>query len=118
MEAAMQYERDAGRTPEDVSNDNVGFDIRSKDDHGKVRCIEVKARAGIGAVALTQNEWFKAQRLRNDYYLYVVWGASEGPTSKPIIIQNPAENIRVEQLEVVRYMISAAEIEQKAEDNV
>jgi C4-type Zn-finger protein len=117
MEVVMKYEKGAGRAPEDVSLENVGFDIRSKDNQGKVRCIEVKARAGIGAVALTQNEWFKAQRLRNDYYLYVVWKAAEGSTSIPIIIQNPAENLTVEQLEVVRYMISAAQIEQKVESN-
>ncbi len=118
MEVVMKYERDAGRTPEDVSHENVGFDIRSKDKDGKVRCIEVKARAGIGAVALTQNEWFKAQRLRDDYYLYVVWNASKAPTAKPIIIQNPAENLTVEQLvEVVRYLISAAQIEHKVENS-
>jgi superfamily II DNA or RNA helicase len=114
MEIVMKHERSEGRTPEDVSHENLGFDIRSKDKNGNVRCIEVKARAGIGAVALTQNEWFKAQRLRNDYYLYVIWNTGKDSPAKPIIIQNPAENLAVEQLvEVVRYLISVSQIEEK-----
>jgi hypothetical protein len=114
METVMKFERDAGRNPEDVSHENVGFDIRSKDKDGKVRCIEVKARAGIGAVALTQNEWFKAQRLQNDYYLYVVWNIGKDPSAAPIVIQNPAENLTIEQLiEVVRYLVSDTQIKQK-----
>jgi hypothetical protein len=56
MEVVMEFERDAGRTPEDVSKENLGFDIRSKSADGKSRYIEVKARAHVGAVALTQNE--------------------------------------------------------------
>jgi hypothetical protein len=110
----MKFERDAGRMPEDVSKENLGFDIRSKDKETNVRYIEVKARAGVGPVALTQNEWFKAQRLSNDYYLYVVWNAGKDPNARPLIIQNPAENVSVEQLvEVVRYVIAAKEIEKK-----
>lgn len=115
MEIVMRYERDAGREPEDVSKENLGFDVRSKEKEGKTRCIEVKARAGIGSIALTQNEWFKAQRLANDYYLYVVWNAGKDPNTKPLIIQNPAQNISIEEkVEVVRYVVPAAEIKQKA----
>ena len=114
METVMRFERDAGRHPEDVSKENLGFDIRSKDKNQNVRYIEVKARATIGAVALTQNEWFKAQRLADDYYLYVVWNAGKGPKAEPIIIQNPAANLNIEEkVEVVRYIITASEIEHK-----
>jgi hypothetical protein len=114
MKIVMQYERDADRTPEDVSKDNLGFDIRSKEKDGRVRYIEVKARAAVGSVALTQNEWFKAQRLANDYYLYVVWNVSKDPNAEPIIIQNPASNLAIdEKMEVVRYIVAAAEIEHK-----
>jgi superfamily II DNA or RNA helicase len=114
MEIAMRFERSAGRTPEDVSKENLGFDVRSKDAQGNPRYIEIKARAGVGAVALTQNEWFKAQRLGDSYYLYVVWNASKDAHSSPLIIQNPAQNLTVdEKLEIVRYMIPAKEIEQK-----
>jgi hypothetical protein len=79
METVMNYERANGRTPEDVSLQNLGYDIRSTDQNGKIRYIEVKARAEIGDIALTQNEWFKAQRFKEDYYLYVVFNASKSP---------------------------------------
>jgi len=114
MEIVKKFERGAGRIPEDVSKENLGFDIRSKDKPGIVRYIEVKARAGIGPVALTQNEWFKAQRLSNDYYLYVVWNAGKDANARPLIIQNPAINLSVDQMvEIVRYVVSATEIEKK-----
>jgi superfamily II DNA or RNA helicase len=114
MHIAIQYERDGGRIPEDVSKENSGFDIRSKDKDGTIRYIEVKARAAVGAVALTQNEWFKAERLANDYYLYVVWNAGKDPKAEPIVIQNPVQNLNFdEKVEVVRYVIAASEIEQK-----
>jgi len=114
MEVTMQYERDAGRKPEDVSKENLGFDVRSKDKKGKPRYIEVKARAGVGAIALTQNEWFKAQRLADDYYLYVVWNAGKDPKNKPLIIRNPAQNISVkEKVESVRYLVPPEEIRRK-----
>lgn len=113
MRFVMEYERQQGRLPEDVSSENLGFDIRSKDTGGKTRYIEVKARAAVGAVALTQNEWFKAQRFQNDYYLYVVYSAtSQFPEQH--IIQNPAESLKPEQkIEVVRFIISSDEIRKK-----
>lgn len=52
MDVAITYEIDNGRTPEDVSSENLGFDIRSVDKDGAVRYIEVKARADIGDIAL------------------------------------------------------------------
>ncbi|MFQ6105090.1 MAG: protein NO VEIN domain-containing protein, partial [Candidatus Glassbacteria bacterium] len=105
MEVAMKHERTQGRTPEDVSYENLGFDIRSKAPDGEVRYIEVKGRAGRGAVALTQNEWFKARRFRDDYYLYVVMNTKKEP--RLYIIQNPAEHLEPdERIEVVRYVVS------------
>ncbi len=115
MEFVMKFEREAGRDPQDVSKENLGFDIRSKTPEGSSRYIEVKARAQAGAVALTQNEWFKAQRLSNDYYLYVVWNARAGSSPKLLIVQNPAVNLAVDQkVEIVRYVVPASEIEKKA----
>jgi hypothetical protein len=115
MEIAMRYERNEQREAEDVSKENLGFDIRSKDSEGKVRYVEVKARAATGPVALTQNEWFKAQRLGADYYLYTVWNAGRDPNAKPRVIQDPARNLKIEEkVEVVRYIVPASEIEQKS----
>jgi SNF2 family DNA or RNA helicase len=119
METVMKFEREAGRDPEDVSKDNLGFDIRSKErtleNIQKIRYIEVKARAEVGPVALTQNEWFKAQRLADDYFLYVVWNTSSDTDSKTLIIQNPAKRLAVDKVvEVVRYIIPISEIQGKA----
>jgi superfamily II DNA or RNA helicase len=63
MQVAMEYEREKGRLPEDVSTQNLGYDIRSTSLSGEVRYIEVKARATTGAIVLTPNEWLMAQRL-------------------------------------------------------
>jgi superfamily II DNA or RNA helicase len=111
MELAMKYEVAEGRFPENVESEDLGFDIRSRDINGKVvRYIEVKARAQTGDVALTQNEWFKAQRLNKDFYLYAVMNAG---SSKPTLfsINDPVANLAaIERIEAVRFMISAEEL--------
>jgi superfamily II DNA or RNA helicase len=115
MEIVMRFEKEHEREPENVSKENLGFDIRSREKDGKIRYIEVKARAGVGAVTLTQNEWFKAQRLGDDYYLYVVWNIGRDPNPRPYVIRNPAATLQVDQkVEIVRYIVPAAEIEKKA----
>lgn len=112
MQIAMEYEKAHRRIPKDVSSENLGFDIRSIDRNGAVRYIEVKARAEVGDIALTQNEWFKAHRFKEDYYLYVVFNASKSP--ELFIIQNPAESVHPdERIEIVRYIIGADEIKGK-----
>lgn len=117
MEVAMNFERKRGREPEDVSTENLGFDIRSKDNKGNIRYIEVKARANTGAVALTQNEWFKAQRFKEDYYLYSVMNALKAP--ELYIIRNPAKQLKPdEKVEVVRYIVSFEEIKEKRNKEV
>lgn len=104
MEVAMAYERMQGRIPEDVSGQNLGYDIRSVSKDGEVRYIEVKARATTGDVALTPNEWFKAKRFREQYWLYVVENAAISPTL--YIINNPAEKLEVvEKVETVRFIV-------------
>ena len=112
MRVTMKHERDAGRIPEDVSRDNLGFDIKSADPDGNTRYIEVKARAGVGSVALTTNEWYQASQMGDVYYLYVVWDA-QSPNASPAIIQNPAHSLKVSQ-KVVRYFVSPEEIREKA----
>ncbi len=114
MELAMEYERKQGRVPEDVSKENIGFDIRSKGG-GETRYIEVKARAEEGDVALTPNEWFKAKRFREQYWLYVVANAATNPVL--YIINNPAENLRPqEKIEVVRFVVPIKEWKNRSSD--
>jgi len=109
MQVAMEYERSRGRIPDDVSSENLGFDIRSMDPAGVVRYIEVKARAGAGDIEMTQNEWFKAKRFGDDYYLYAVFNASSRP--ELVAIKNPAANLKAaEKIELVRYVLDAEQI--------
>ena len=121
MAVTMEYERKQGRVPEDVAAENLGFDVRSTTPTlpspyqgegwgggGHKRYIEVKARAGVGPVALTQNEWFKASRFGADYYLYVVLNAATQP--ELYIIQDPAHTLQPEEQVEVRYLVGVEEI--------
>lgn len=104
MEIAMEYERRQGREPEDVSNQFLGYDIRSVAKDGTYRYIEVKARARTGAIALTPNEWVMANRLKEEYWLYVVEQAASNP--QLYTIQNPAARLKPhEEVEIVRYVV-------------
>lgn len=114
MEVAIRYELEQGREPEDVSREGLGYDISSREPDGRLRYIEVKARAGVGAVALTANEWFKAQRFRDRYFLYVVYHAATRPELH--IIQDPAACLQPdEHVEVVRYVVPCDQILDKGE---
>jgi superfamily II DNA or RNA helicase len=104
MELAMRYEKEQGRMPEDVSAEALGYDIRSTDAAGKCRYIEVKARAGTGAVALTPNEWLMSGRLGDEYWLYVVENAASHPAL--YVLQNPAACLKPDEVvEIVRYVV-------------
>ena len=113
MDVTMAYERRQGWTPADVSEENLGFDVRSTAPDGRKRYIEVKARAAIGPVALTQNEWFKAKRFQAEYYLYAVLNAASAPTLYRI--PNPAALLKPEEQVEVRYLVSVNEITSKGE---
>ena len=112
IEIAMEYERRNGRKPEDVRKENLGFDIRSVGPDG-VRYIEVKTRAGEGSVLLTQNEWFKAKRFKEKYWLYIVANAAKRPIL--YIINNPAENLKPVEKAEIRFVITPEEWKSKAE---
>ena len=85
--------RGAGKV-ESVESENRGFDLISRRPHPEdpqtaieVRFIEVKGRAGVGEVALTCNEYKTAERLKNDYWLYVVFNCATKPEVH--VIQDP-----------------------------
>jgi len=115
MEVALAYEGSAGRLPEDVSAEKVGYDIRSMmRDGSEMRYIEVKARSARGNIALTRNEWFTAQRLGDEYWLYIVVDAATEPTLH--LVHNPAEHLRPEEeIEVVRYVVSQEQWQEVAQ---
>ena len=104
MQVSMEHERSNGRYPVDISAENLGYDIRSDDGDGRVRYIEVKARAQSGPIALTPNEWFMAQRLGEEYWLYIVENAATQAALHTL--QHPAAKLRPEEvLGVVRYIV-------------
>jgi len=104
MNIAIEYEKKFERVPENVSSQNVGYDIRSQDSHGNYRYIEVKARAKEGAIALTPNEWLMAQRLKDEYWLYVVANAASNP--ELYLIQNPTAQLNPDKMvDIVRYVV-------------
>ena len=87
MDVAIQYERDHGRNPIDVSADNVGYDIRSEASDGTKRYIEVKGRASTGGVMLSENERNRLQQLGTRAWLYIVTNCRTEPSLN--IIQDP-----------------------------
>lgn len=96
VQAVIAHEEAQGRVVESVESDNRGFDLISRRPHPEdpqtaidVRFIEVKGRSQVGEIALTSNEYRTAQRLANDYWLYVVFQCA---TANPSIniLRNPA----------------------------
>lgn len=92
---AIRYETLRGWRVESVESENRGFDLMSRRFEPsnpytpvEVRFIEVKGRAGVGEVALSSNEFKTAERLKNDYWLYVVYNCAHVPQLH--VIQNPS----------------------------
>jgi len=76
LQIVRDYEKAHGSTLiEDVSNPSwaTGYDLRSHRSDGTVRYIEVKGRAGLRQVSLTENEWRQAANHRDKYWLYTVY---------------------------------------------
>jgi superfamily II DNA or RNA helicase len=83
---ARRHEEARGWVVESVEAENRGFDLISRRPHPEdpataieVRFIEVKGRSGVGEVALTTNEYRAAERLGQDYWLYVVFDCVTTP---------------------------------------
>jgi hypothetical protein len=105
MAQAIAYERARGWEVEDVSAEACGYDLLSRGSDGTIRYIEVKGRAGVGAVELSANEWLKAEQLGKDYWLYIVTDAVSSPTLH--MVQDPAHRLgREEVVPQVRYRVA------------
>lgn len=96
IEVAIRCEQERGCVVQSVELENRGFDLISRRPHPhdpssftEVRFIEVKGRAGVGNVLLSRNEYFMAQRLGDEYWLYVVYNCATTPELHAI--QNPAQ---------------------------
>ena len=97
MGLAKRYEIERGREPTDVSYYNRGYDIESVNPlTGKKRFIEVKGAMGRpDKREVTINEWRKAMKLGDDYYIYYALGIG-GDEGELRIIKNPAKKITPE----------------------
>lgn len=90
VDVVIAHEEARGWKVESVESENRGFDLISRRHHSEdprtaveVRFIEVKGRATIGDVALTENEYKTAVRLKGDYWLYVVFNCATEPEVYP-----------------------------------
>jgi hypothetical protein len=92
---ATEHEEARGWIVESVETENRGFDLISRQPHPEdskttvaYRFIEVKGRAGVGGVVLSENEYRKANLIKEDYWLYAVFNCASTP--KLEIVRNPA----------------------------
>lgn len=112
MNIAIDYEKHNNRKPEDVSTQNLGYDIHSSNEN-EHRYIEVKARSNEGEIILTPNEWLMAHRLQDEYWLYIISNAKTKP--ELFIIQNPAVKLQpTKVIDTVRYVVNDWQNEAKA----
>jgi hypothetical protein len=86
----LSHEPRLERTP----TNNPGFDLVEKSPYGDVvRWIEVKAMTSTlkdRPVALSRTQFEHAERLQNDYWLYVVERAGSPESARILRIQDPA----------------------------
>ena len=92
MKVAMDYETNHGRKVEDVSKENVGYDVKSIDESGNKRYIEVKGRAGTDGVMLSENEMNRLAQLGCRAWLYIVTEC-RGNSPQLNRINNPANTL-------------------------
>ncbi|MDQ0286289.1 superfamily II DNA or RNA helicase [Desulfofundulus luciae] len=118
VQAVIAYEKARGWQVESVEKENRGFDLISRKPHPEdpqtaveVRFIEVKGRATIGEIALTANEYKTAERLKKDYWLYVVFNCTSLPTIYPI--QDPARLGWESVMRIEHYCLGAEKIVEK-----
>lgn len=95
VQAVIAHEEAQGRVVQSVEAEDRGFDLISRLPHPEdpqtaldVRFIEVKGRSHTGEIALTANEYKTSQRLKRDYWLYVVLECAATPTIN--ILRDPA----------------------------
>ncbi len=115
VQAAIVHEEALGYVVESVESENRGFDLISRRPHPAdpktaidVRFIEVKGRAGIGEVALSMHEYKTAERLKKDFWLYVVFNCGSEPEVH--VIQDPARLGWEPLVKIEHYHVGADEI--------
>ena len=109
----MDFERDAGWHPVDVSAHNEGYDIKSTSPEALRRYIEVKGRSGHdGSVMLSENEMNRLAQLGDAAWLYIVVNCKSRP--ELYRLQNPAGSLNFElKSKGVQYYLPMAEWKSK-----
>lgn len=115
IQAVIAYEEARGWKVQSVEQENRGFDLISRRIHPEdpqtaieARFIEVKGRSGVGEIALSANEYKTADRLKKDYWLYVVYNCSSKPEMH--LIQDPARLGWEPLVKIEHYHVGADEI--------
>ncbi|MFO7782072.1 MAG: SNF2-related protein [Spirochaetia bacterium] len=90
MSAVMQTERELGHEPRDVSEQNAGWDIESRDGNsGNLRLIEVKGRrTGQSTITVTKNEMLKGFNEPEQFILALVFVDGDTPEG-PYYVRRP-----------------------------
>jgi superfamily II DNA or RNA helicase len=90
MRAVMETERVLGHDPRDVSTQNEGYDIESRNPlTGTLRFIEVKGRAdGADTVTVTQNE-IRTAINKPDGYILALVTVAHGFANEPRYVREP-----------------------------
>ncbi len=98
LHRARLFEEARGASVQDVSTASKaraagleewpGFDLLVRRPGGETLAIEVKGRAEIGDIELTENEYIKACNLRDRYWLYVVYECTRA-VPRLLRIQDP-----------------------------
>lgn len=92
--AVLDYESQRGWIAEDLSAQKLPYDVRSQGPDGAIRYIEVKGRADVGGVELSEREWLTAENYGPNYWLYIVTHARTNPQVHPI--QDPTHALPAE----------------------
>ena len=115
VDFAVAHEEARGWQVESVEEQNRGFDLISRKPHPEdpstsidVRFIEVKGRSAVGEVALTTNEYKTAERLKQEFWLYVVFNCVTEPEIH--VIQDPAQLGWKPLVKVEHYHLGAKEL--------
>jgi superfamily II DNA or RNA helicase len=120
VQAVVTHEQARGWQVVSVEKENRGFDLISRKPHPEdsqtaieVRFIEVKGRAAVGEVALTTNEYKTAERLKQDYWLYVAFNCASTPEVHTI--QDPVRLGWEPLVKIEHYHVGAEQILAAAE---
>lgn len=117
VDFVIAYEEAQGRVVETVEAQNRGFDLVSRRPAENpmaatdVRFIEVKGRAATGEIALTTNEYKTAARLKEDYWLYVVFDCG-GNSPSLQMVQDPSRLAWEPLTKIEHYHVGAEAIRQ------